>query len=62
MFQNITQIVKKQVSLLMIPNGEGQQWNYLAIKEFRALLRGIASKYNGFIPSFLHSFRTKKQT
>ena len=36
MFQNITQIVKKQVAYLMIPSGE--EWRYLA------LLRGTTSK------------------
>ena len=34
MFQNITQIVKKQVILLMILNREG--WHYLAVKQLLA--------------------------
>ena len=41
MFQNITQIVK-QVILLMIPSGEGR--HYLALKKLSALLRGKTSK------------------
>ena len=36
MFQNITQIAKKQVIILMIRNGEG--WHYLAEKKPSALL------------------------
>ena len=39
-FQNITQSVKKQVKLLMIPEGE---WHYITVKKFPALLRGITS-------------------
>ena len=40
--QNITQIVKKkQIILLMIPNGKG--WHYLTVKKIAALLRGITS-------------------
>ena len=31
MFQNTIQIVKKQVILLIIPNGAG--WHYLALKK-----------------------------
>ena len=31
MFQNITQILKKEVILLMVPNGKG--WHYLALKK-----------------------------
>ena len=38
MFQNVTQIGKKQVILLMISNGEGK--HYLAAKKLSALLRG----------------------
>ena len=34
---------KKQVILLMIPDGEG--WHYLAVKKLSALLRGITSKH-----------------
>ena len=36
---------EKQVIPLMIPNGEG--WHYLAVKNTRALSRGITSKNNG---------------
>ena len=32
-FQNITQVVKKQAILLMISNGEG--WHYLAVKNYQ---------------------------
>ena len=49
MFQSITHIVKihpayvskhnshreKQVILLMIPNEEGRQWHYLAVKNYQ---------------------------
>ena len=38
MHQNISRIVKN-VSLLMIPNGEG--WNYITVKKLLALLKGI---------------------
>ena len=41
MFQNITQIVK-QVILLMIPSGEGR--HYLTLKKLSALLKGKTSK------------------
>ena len=39
MFQNITQIVTKQVILLMSPNEE--EWHYLAVKKLSVLLRRI---------------------
>ena len=42
MFQNITQIMKKKVILLIISNGE--KWHYLAVKKLSALLRGITSE------------------
>ena len=60
MFQNITQIVKK-VIILMISNRE-KQWNYLAVKKLSALLRGITSKNKGdfYCLNCFHSFRTKK--
>ena len=35
---------EEQVVLLMIPNGEGRRWHYLAVKKISALLRGITSK------------------
>ena len=37
MFQNITQIAKRQVILLMIPNGE--QWLYLAVKKTISIIK-----------------------
>ena len=43
--QKLIQIEKK--NLLMIPKGEKEGWNYIAIKKLLALLRGIASKYYG---------------
>ena len=54
---------EKQVILLMIPNGEGQWWHYLAVKKLSALLRGITSKNNGhfYCLDYLHSFRTKNK-
>ena len=60
MFQNRTQIVKKQVILLKISNGQkckanskGREaksevrklWHYLAVKKLSALLSGITSKH-----------------
>ena len=36
---------EKQVTLLMIPNGEG--WHYLAIRKLSPLIRGITSKLDG---------------
>ena len=61
MFQNITQIVKK-VIILMISNRE-KQWNYLAVKKLSALLRGITSKNKGdfYCLNCFHSFRTKNK-
>ena len=54
---------KKQVILLMIPNGEGQWWHYIAVKKLSALIRGITSKNNGhfYCLDCLHSFRTKNK-
>ena len=31
----------------MIPNEGKEDWHYLAVKKFSALLRGITSKYDG---------------
>ena len=61
MFQNITQIVKK-VIILMISNRE-KQWNYLAVKKLSALLKGITSKNKGdfYCLNCFHSFRTKNK-
>ena len=59
-FQNITEIVKK-VILLMISNGE-KLWYYLAVKKISALLRGTKSGYFDDFYCFncLHSFTTKQ--
>ena len=56
MFQNITQIIKKQVILLTIPNRE--KWHYLAVKKLSALLREITSKHHRYFYCLncLHSF------
>ena len=56
MFQKITQILKKKVTLLMIPKGEG--WHYFALKKLSVLLRVISCKHNGgfFSLNCLHSF------
>ena len=61
MFQDITQIVKK-VIILMISNRE-KQWNYLAVKKLSALLKGITSKNKGdfYCLNCFHSFRTKNK-
>ena len=60
---------KKQVILLMVPNGKGcetkseeqTRWHYLAVKTLSALLRGITSKHHSdfYYLKCLHSFRTK---
>ena len=44
---------KKQVILLMIPNGEGWQWHYLAVKKL-STLGGITWRW--FLLSELFSF------
>ena len=44
MFQNIIQIVKNELFILIIPSGNG--WYYLAVKELSALLRGTTSKHH----------------
>ena len=60
MFQNITQILKKQVILLIIPTGE--KWHFLTVKTLSALLRGITCKHCGnFCANCFHSFRTKSK-
>ena len=43
---------EKQVIHIMISIGKGQ-WHYLAVKILLALLRGITSKNNGELFSFL---------
>ena len=52
--QKLIQIEKK--NLLMIPKGEKEGWNYIAIKKLLALLRGIASKHCGDFFFELFSF------
>ena len=47
MFQNKTQIVKKQVILLMIQTGEGR--HYIAVKKLSKLLKEITSKHKVII-------------
>ena len=49
---------KKQIILLVIPNGEG--WHYLAVKKLPALLRGNTSKHHDhfYCLNCLHSFTT----
>ena len=61
MFQNITQIIKRTVILLMIPNVEG--WHYLAVKKLSALLREITLKHQGdfFCLNCFHSFTIKNK-
>ena len=60
MFQNITQIIKKKVILLIISNGRKLQ-NYRAVKKLSSLLRIIRSKNNGdfYCLNCLLSLRTK---
>ena len=59
-FQNITEIVKK-VILLMISNGK-KLWYYLAVKKISALLRGTKSGYFDDFYCFncLHFFSIKQ--
>ena len=61
MFQNITQIVKKQVIFLMIPNREG--WHYFSVEKLSALLRRITSKHNSdfYCLNCLHFFLQQKK-
>ena len=56
----LNQIVKKQVILLMISNGE-KLWHYLAVKGILVLLTEITPKHYGdfYCLNCLHSFRTK---
>ena len=58
-FQNITQIIKISIILLIILNGEG--WHYLAVTRLVALLGGIASNKNSdfFFQNCRHSSRRK---
>ena len=58
MFQKLTQMLTKQVILLMIPNGKG--CHYIAVKKLSALLRGITSKHHGYFYCLncLHCFAT----
>ena len=51
---------EKQVILFMFSNGENS--DYLAVKKFSALLRGITSKNGNFYClNCFHSFRTKQK-
>ena len=52
---------KKQVILLMIPNGEG--WHYLAVKKLSALLIRIVFKHHSdlYCLNCLHSFATENK-
>ena len=34
-FQNLTLILKKKMTLLMIPDKEKEDWHYLAVKNYR---------------------------
>ena len=56
MFQN-----KKQVIILIIPNGE--KWHYPAVRKLLALLRRITSKNycDFYCLNCLHSYRTKNK-
>ena len=58
MFQNITQIVRKK--LFMVLNGD--KWHYLAVKKLSALLRRITSEHHGdfYCLNCLQSFVTEK--
>ena len=49
-FQNVTQTMKKKITILMIPCEKG--WHYLALKKLSTLLRGITSKHNGNLDYF----------
>ena len=61
-FQNIAQMVKKQVILLTIPNEENHQakskewWHYLVAKILSALLRRITSKSNSDFYCLIYIF------
>ena len=52
---------RKQIILLMTPNGEG--WHYLGLKKLSVLLRGITSKHvaDFYSLNYLHLFRTKSK-
>ena len=54
-FQNMAQVVKKKIILLMILNGEG--WYYIVVKILPTLLRGMTSKHRGdfYYLNYLHS-------
>ena len=59
----ISEHVKKQIILLMIPNEEKEGWHYLAVKKLSALLRGITSKRKGdlYCLNCRHSFGTENK-
>ena len=52
---------ENQVILLMIT--DGKKWQYLAVKKFSALLKGIKSKHDGefYCLNCFHSFRTENE-
>ena len=52
---------ENQVILLMIT--DGKKWQYLAVKKFSALLKGITSKHDEefYCLNCFHSFRTENE-
>ena len=71
MFENINHILKKKkVILLMISNrekhkvkSEGRRWQYLAVKELSALLKGTTFIHHDkfYCLNCLHCFTTDKK-
>ena len=59
MFQNTTQIIKRQITLLTI--SDGKTWNYFAVTQLYASFGVITSENNVDIYCLicLHSFKTK---
>ena len=43
----------------MIPNGEG--WNYIAVKQLRALLKNIKAPPDFYCLNYFDSFRTENK-
>ena len=62
LFQKLTQIVKKKLILLMIPNYKEEVWHYLAVKKLSPLLRKITLKNNGnfYCLNYLQFFRNNR--
>ena len=54
---------EKQIILLMIPNEEKEEWDYLAVKRLSTLLRGITPKHHGefYCLNCLHTFRAENK-